>query len=84
MVPDVSLGWMHAYRDLTPARTLTFEATSASFIVLGVPLDQDEAVIDAGLTIHATPTLLLNLGYEGMLSQHVRDNGLRANLSWAF
>jgi outer membrane autotransporter protein len=84
ILPNVSVGWMHSFHGLTPSRLLTFEATGQSFTVLGVPLDQDEAVIDAGFAFHPLPAVSVNVGYNGILSQRVSDNGVHANLSWKF
>jgi outer membrane autotransporter protein len=82
--PYASLGWLHAYSDLTPSRTLSFVATGSGFTVSGVPLDRDQAVIDVGITAHPVPGITANLGYQGVLSDRVHDNALRANMAWDF
>ncbi|HJW40784.1 MAG TPA: autotransporter domain-containing protein [Rhizomicrobium sp.] len=82
IAPNASIGWQHGYRGLLPARVLTIEATSASFTVFGVPLDQDQAVIDAGVTAHPVPGATLSFGYEGILSGRVNDNGLHLSAAW--
>jgi outer membrane autotransporter protein len=84
ITPNATLGWLHGFRALTPSRFLTFEATSTSFTVLGVPLDEDQAVIDLAISSQPIRGLTASIGYDGILSGHVRDNGLHASLMWAF
>jgi outer membrane autotransporter protein len=84
ITPNATLGWLHGFHALTPSRFLTFETTSSSFTVLGVPLDQDQAVIDLAISSQPIRGLTASIGYDGILSGHVRDNGLHASLMWAF
>jgi outer membrane autotransporter protein len=84
IAPNVSAGWQHGFRGLLPARSLAFISSGAGFTVLGVPLDQDEAVIDAGVTAHPAPGATISLGYQGILSERVTDNGLQLSVAWDF
>ncbi len=84
ITPNATLGWLHGFHGLTPSRFLTFEATGQSFNVFGVPLDKDEAVIDVAVSAHPVPGLRATIGYDGILSGRVRDNGIHASLAWEF
>ncbi|HEV2652352.1 MAG TPA: autotransporter domain-containing protein [Rhizomicrobium sp.] len=84
IAPTASAGWLHDFRYLTPARALAFIATGANFTVLGVPIDQDQAVITAGVVAHPAPGATITLGYQGMLSNRVTNNGLELSVAWEF
>ena len=84
LLPTASIGWTHAFHDLTPDRMLTFEQTGESFSIHGVPLDRDQATISAALGTCLFPGAMASIGYEGILGGRIRDNGVRAAVSWQF
>jgi outer membrane autotransporter protein len=47
MTPRFSLAWQHAFGEITPAATLAFVSTGIGFGVLGVPIAEDSALLDA-------------------------------------
>ena len=72
------------FSGLTPVSRLTFEATGSGFTVLGTPLDRDEAVADLGISFRPVSSIVASFSYSGTLSQKVHDNGIHADLAWAF
>ncbi|HUO90593.1 MAG TPA: autotransporter domain-containing protein, partial [Rhizomicrobium sp.] len=83
IAPTAVVGWLHRFSGLLPARSLAFVATGQGFTVLGVPLDEDQAVIDAGVVAHPMPGATITLGYQGILGDRVTDNGLQLSVAWA-
>jgi outer membrane autotransporter protein len=78
-----SLGWRHAFGELTPLSSFAF-ADSSSFITAGVPIAGNAVVIAAGLDVNIMKTATLGVYYNGQVLQNIVDNGARANLSWRF
>jgi outer membrane autotransporter protein len=84
IAPTAMVGWLHRFGGTLPARALAFVATGQGFTVLGVPLDEDQAVIDAGVVAHPMPGATISLGYQGILGDRVTDNGLHLGVAWDF
>jgi fibronectin-binding autotransporter adhesin len=78
-----TLGWRHAYGDVTPISTLAFAGGSA-FAVFGVPIARDSMVVDAGFDTALTRDILIGVSYSGQIAASARDNGFKANLNWRF
>jgi fibronectin-binding autotransporter adhesin len=84
VVPNLNVGWQHAFTRFLPSQILTFAETGQSFTVLGVPLGSDAATIQAGLDISLSPAAILSIGYDGEISNRAEDHAVRAGLSWKF
>jgi outer membrane autotransporter protein len=78
-----SLGWRHAFGDITQVSTNAF-AGGAAFTIDGVPVAQDAAAIDAGFDTAISDRLTLGLAYTGQYASSARDNGVKASLGWKF
>ena len=78
-----TIGWRHAFGDVTPLADLAF-AGGSSFTVAGVPIARDAAVIEAGLDVSFSPNVKLSIAYDGQLAADARDNGFKSDLSWKF
>ena len=79
-----TLGWQHAFGDVTPTETLAFAAGGIPFTVAGVPLARDTAVVEAGLTFAVTDAANVALAYSGQIAGAVRDHEARASFDWNF
>src|SRR5690606_22836121 len=77
------LGWRHAFGDVTPTSNAAFTGSTA-FTIAGVPIAEDEAVIEAGLNLALSPTANLNIAYNGQINGGASDHGLKANLMVKF
>ncbi|MDR0781581.1 MAG: autotransporter domain-containing protein [Pseudomonadales bacterium] len=78
-----SLGWRHAFGDTTPQSTLSF-ASGDAFVVTGVPVASNMAVLDLGLNFTLTPNAWFNLAYTGQFGSGTTDNGLRGDIRMRF
>jgi outer membrane autotransporter protein len=78
-----TLGWRHAFGDTTPASRMAFAGGNA-FMVGGVPIARNAAVLDAGLDFAIGKNTTLGVSYNGQFSPGARDNGVRATLNMKF
>jgi outer membrane autotransporter protein len=84
ITPRFSLAWQHAFGEITPAAALAFVSTGIGFGVLGVPLAQDSALVDATLDLALTPAAALELSYFGQFASEARDSAINGHFSWRF
>jgi uncharacterized protein with beta-barrel porin domain len=54
------------------------------FLIAGVPLARDSALVDAGADWRASPLMRFGVAYIGQLSGRVHDNGVKGNFTWNF
>lgn len=78
-----SAGWRHAFGDTTPGSTFAF-AGGGAFTVLGVPIAQDSAVIEAGVDVRLAPNASLGLSYGGQFGSGALDQSVRGSVSIKF
>jgi subtilase-type serine protease len=79
-----SLGWRHAYGDVTPTSLLGFAAGGSSFSIQGVAIAQDSAVLDAGFDVVVARNVSVGLAYVGQTASHAQDHDFKANMRWKF
>ncbi len=79
-----TLGWQHAFGDLTPTTTFAFAAGSLPFTVAGAPLAQDALVLGAGIGAKLGETLEVSLAYSGQLASGMSENAVKGTLAWKF
>lgn len=78
-----TIGWRHAFGDVTPASTHAF-AGGAPFIISGIPIARDAAVIEAGLDLQLSPQANFELSYSGQLAGNAQSHGFSARLGVSF
>ncbi|WP_421917298.1 autotransporter outer membrane beta-barrel domain-containing protein [Mesorhizobium sp.] len=78
-----TLGWRHAFGDVTPTSTLAFAGGDA-FTIAGVPIARDTAVVEAGLDLKMSANATLGVSYDGQFGGRAADNGAKANLNVRF
>lgn len=76
-------GWVHAFGDVDPTSTASF-ATGDSFTVSGTPIDQNAALLEAGLDLNLTPSSTFSLTYTGQIGKNAHENGVSAKLRMQF
>lgn len=76
-------GWMHAFGDVDPTSTAHF-STGDSFTVSGTPIDQNTALLEAGLDLNFTPSSTLSLTYTGQIGKNAHENSVSAKLKMQF
>ena len=84
LVPRASAAWLHAFGDVNPSAGLAFATFGQSFVVSGVPLAQDSALIDAGLDVILGPGATAGLFYTGQFANSVQDNAVSGRVNWQF
>lgn len=84
LTPHASLGWRHAFGDVTPEAALVFLSTGTGFTSSGVPVATDSLVVGAGFDIGLTPGVSLGLSYDGTFGDGVTSNAGRGVLSVRF
>src|SRR5215813_11579215 len=84
LIPRASLAWQHAFGTVTPSALLTFQSTSATFGILGVPIARDAALVEAGGELQLGPQTKVGVAYFGQLANNARDHSVKANFSWRF
>ncbi|NRP20947.1 Extracellular serine protease [Ensifer adhaerens] len=78
-----TVGWKHAFGDTLPLSSNGFSSTS-TFVIAGVPIAENAAVLEAGLDFALTPEANLGLIYAGQFASGVSDQTFKANLSLKF
>ncbi|WP_139015055.1 autotransporter outer membrane beta-barrel domain-containing protein [Pseudorhizobium pelagicum] len=78
-----SLGWQHAWGDVTPTNSQAFDG-SGSFAIAGNPVARDSALIEAGLELELAPDVMLGVSYTGKVASRAQEHGARATLNVRF
>ena len=78
-----TLGWRHAFGDLSPASRLAFEG-SQTFTVAGAPIARDAALLELGADLAVGRNTTLGVSYAGQLAKDSREHGAQVNLRWRF
>ncbi|TDH38445.1 autotransporter domain-containing protein [Pseudohoeflea suaedae] len=78
-----SLGWQHAFGDVDPTSTARFE-TGDSFTVSNTPIDEDVALIEAGLDFQLDNGATIGIGYSGQFGSQAEENGVNAKMRVQF
>ncbi len=84
LVPHASLGWRHAYGDVTPALAVSFLNTGTGFTVQGVPIAEDSALVGAGVDVALGRGFTVGLSYDGAFASSAQSNTVRGTLGLSF
>ncbi|WP_181257250.1 autotransporter domain-containing protein [Pseudaminobacter soli (ex Li et al. 2025)] len=76
-----TLGWRHAFDDVTPTSTMRFAGSGNAFTIAGVPVARDAAVVEAGLDFALTPNTVLGVTYDGQFGLGTIDQSFKASFS---
>jgi outer membrane autotransporter protein len=78
-----SLGWRHAYGDITPVSVASLAGGDA-FSIAGVPIAVDEAVAEAGFDLHVNGRTTIGLCYSGQFGSGATDQSVRGDFTVRF
>lgn len=78
-----SLGWRHAFGDVTPLSTQVF-AGGGAFTVAGVPIARDAAVVETRLDFALSRSATFGVSYNGQLASRAQQHAFKANLAINF
>ena len=84
LVPRASAAWQHTFDNVTPTVAASFLASGQGFVVSGVPLARDSALVDAGVDLRVRPNITVGVSYVGQLAGNVQDHAVKGKFSWAF
>jgi subtilase-type serine protease len=79
-----SLGWRHAYGDVTPTALLAFAGGGSSFSIAGVPVGQDSVAVEAGFDVAVARNVSIGLSYVGQAASHAQDHDIKGTVNWKF
>ncbi|MBS7537920.1 autotransporter domain-containing protein [Ancylobacter lacus] len=82
--PELTLGWQHAFGDITPQATAQFTGSNVGFTVSGVPVAEDAALVGVGLAYAISPLADISLRYTGQLASDAQQSNVAARLSIRF
>lgn len=80
----VSLGWQHAWGDVTPMNSMRYVAGGPSFTIAGVPVAKNAAAFTGGLSFLLAPKVSVDATYSGQFASHATDQAARLSLTWMF
>ncbi len=79
-----SLGWRHAFGDVTPESTMSYASGSSSFNIAGLPLERDTLVFDAGIDMPVSDSSLFDLRYSGQLGANAQEHSFKGTFRLTF
>jgi len=79
-----TLGWRHAFGDVTPEASLAFQPGAASVSLAGVPIAADALVTELGVDFALNESTTLGLSYSGQYATDAYENSAQANFSLRF
>ncbi len=79
-----SLGWQHAFDNVTPVSLMSFAAGPSSFAVAGVPIATDTLLVEAGLDALVHRNTVVAVLYTGRIAADASTHAVRANVAVRF
>lgn len=77
------LGWRHAFGDTTPFAANAF-AGGETFVIAGVPIAKDAAILEAGIDLAVSSNATLGVSYSGQIANDTREHGFKADFTMNF
>ncbi len=79
-----TIGWRHAYGDVTPLSTMRFAGGGETFGIIGVPITRDAAVVEGGLDFALAHAATLGVSYGGQFGSGFTDQSVKATFNVKF
>lgn len=79
-----SLGWQHAFDNVTPVSLMSFAASPSPFAISGVPIAADALLVEAGLDAFVHRNTVVALLYTGRIAADASAHAVRANIAVRF
>ena len=79
-----TLGWRHAFGDVTPVAALAFQSGGSAFALAGSPIARDALVAEAGLDFAVAANASLGVSWTGQFADKAYDNTVKGNFTWRF
>ena len=84
LTPHASALWQHAFGDVNPATALTFQNTGTTFSTASVPIANDAALVQGGISWLFSPLMRVGFDYQGTLSPAAQSHLVKAVFSLNF
>ncbi|WP_197424828.1 autotransporter outer membrane beta-barrel domain-containing protein [Bordetella sp. N] len=78
-----TIGWRHAYGDVHPEATLSFDGSQA-FTVAGAPIARNATVVELGAEIAMNQYATLGVAYNGQFGAGNQQNAGTLTMNWRF
>ena len=79
-----TVGWRRAVGSPSMTRTMSFNVGSPDFIIAGVPVARNTAVLSVFGQVTLSPSATLEAGFSGEFGRNVREQSVQAKLRWMF
>lgn len=79
-----SLGWQHAFDNVTPVSLMSFAASPSPFAISGVPIAADALLVEAGLDAFVHRNTVVALLYTGRIAADASAHAVKANVAVRF
>lgn len=79
-----TLGWRHAFGDVTPEVSLAFNTGGPAFGLTGAPIAVDALVAELGVDYALSANATLSVTYSGQYGSDAYENSAQASLTWRF
>ncbi|MEP9379293.1 autotransporter-associated beta strand repeat-containing protein [Aquabacter sp. CN5-332] len=79
-----TIGWQHAFGDLTPMAQFSFASGSLPFSIAGVSLPANALALEGGFDFAITQNTSLSVAYSGLWGDTVSDNAFKGTLQIQF
>jgi len=83
LMPRLDAGWQHALTRFVPGQSSTLVDPGQSFQVLGTPVAQDAAAIQAGFDLRMGSATLF-IAYDGSFASTAESHAFHGGLNWRF
>ncbi len=80
---SATVGWRHAFEDVTPEADLSF-AGGNSFEIAGTPIDRDALALQAGIEMRVGENSSFAVTYSGQIGDDAEDHAASARLTVDF
>jgi autotransporter-associated beta strand protein len=77
-------GYRRTFGDVVPDAVLAFRGTGARFVSVGLPIDRDALVAEAGLSMLLTPAASLGVSYTGQIGARAQDHAAKGIFTYRF
>jgi outer membrane autotransporter protein len=81
ITPHASVAWQHAF-DFISDSGLAISSMGTGFG--GLPLAQNNALVDVGVDLKLSPSASISMSYAGQFANALLDNSIRGRLNWAY
>ena len=79
-----TLGWRHAFGDVTPETLLAFSGGGTPFTVGGGPIARDALLVEVGAGFNFARNARVGLTYSGQLARAAQDHAAKGEINWKF